>query len=275
MAKVNEGNLLQHFVECEAARQLIGPNSDKNLHVAFTHGMAPFEPAEDIARSHGDVLGKILISLQAPNGPQGGYPFAVLGAYQCVHASVAQYPNSAVLLRDGLGLTLHGVLCESQDAIATMLRAWFPGIAIQAGSWRTAARNGFLNPPPSLRVPWLFSMDPYTYHEVGAKDDGDLYKEDAGAIVTILEPYLKPTAAGMASIFCYSMDDCHSGLFEVFMRGIRDALNSRGNTVDAQFIRMPISPTKQHVAGLIARDACLLRGILKRWDEFWRGGEPS
>ena len=43
MAKGNDGNYLQHCVEVEAAVRLARAGPNRRLHVALTHGMAPFE----------------------------------------------------------------------------------------------------------------------------------------------------------------------------------------------------------------------------------------
>ena len=47
MAKGNDGNYLQHCVEVEAAVQLAQASADGRLHVALTHGMAPFEQIDE------------------------------------------------------------------------------------------------------------------------------------------------------------------------------------------------------------------------------------
>ncbi len=43
MAKGNNGNYLQHCVEVESAALLAQISPNRMLHVALTHGMAPFE----------------------------------------------------------------------------------------------------------------------------------------------------------------------------------------------------------------------------------------
>ena len=47
MAKGNDGNYLQHCVEVEAAVRLAWASADGRLHVALTHGMAPFEQIDE------------------------------------------------------------------------------------------------------------------------------------------------------------------------------------------------------------------------------------
>ena len=47
MAKGNDGNYLQHCIEVEAAVRLAQADPSGRLHVALTHGMAPFEKLEE------------------------------------------------------------------------------------------------------------------------------------------------------------------------------------------------------------------------------------
>ena len=46
MAKGNDGNLLQHWVEADSAARLHRIVKQEPLHIALTHGMAPFERFE-------------------------------------------------------------------------------------------------------------------------------------------------------------------------------------------------------------------------------------
>lgn len=46
MAKGNDGNYLQHCVEVEAGLRLAQESPEGRLHIAFGHGMAPFEGFE-------------------------------------------------------------------------------------------------------------------------------------------------------------------------------------------------------------------------------------
>lgn len=52
MAKGNDGNYLRHSIEVESAARLarMDDNDKGRLHIAFTHGMAPFEPCEEPGR---------------------------------------------------------------------------------------------------------------------------------------------------------------------------------------------------------------------------------
>jgi hypothetical protein len=47
MAKGNDGNYLQHSIEVDAAVRLAGTDPFGRLHIALTHGIAPFEPSEE------------------------------------------------------------------------------------------------------------------------------------------------------------------------------------------------------------------------------------
>lgn len=44
VAKGNDGNYLQHSIEVAIAWQLVTRIAGSRLHIALTHGMAPYEP---------------------------------------------------------------------------------------------------------------------------------------------------------------------------------------------------------------------------------------
>ena len=54
MAKGNDGNYLQHSIEVNAAMHLSQMDTNGRLHIALTHGMAPFERFEKSDQSQTD-----------------------------------------------------------------------------------------------------------------------------------------------------------------------------------------------------------------------------
>ena len=101
MAKGNDGNFLQHSVEVAAAKRLAAENPCA-LHIAITHGMAPFECLE--IQLNDKVPGLVkhrletALGLASQDDPQKDEPLIVT-AYRETQASCAHYPNSAELLR--------------------------------------------------------------------------------------------------------------------------------------------------------------------------------
>lgn len=100
MVKGHNGNYLQHCVELAAANRLAA-RTPAALHVAFTHGMAPFEPFEHKLDDKVPDLRRDLLRYAlelAHKRPHKGEP-AIVTAYRHTSASELRYPNSAELLR--------------------------------------------------------------------------------------------------------------------------------------------------------------------------------
>ena len=92
MAKTNNGNLLQHFVECQVANILTEHKHD--LHMVCTHAMAPFETSESNTEDEFNAaLRHALSSLAEPSSP-----WPVLRAYARSKASLTHYPNTVELI---------------------------------------------------------------------------------------------------------------------------------------------------------------------------------
>jgi hypothetical protein len=63
VAKGNDGNYLQHSVEVAVALHLSKLSTQGSLHIALTHGMAPFEPCGKLP--NGQARRKLTEALQA------------------------------------------------------------------------------------------------------------------------------------------------------------------------------------------------------------------
>ena len=207
MAKGNDGNYLQHCIEVEAAVRLAQMDSKGRLHIALTHGMAPFEgfnkPKPYQRRELLENALDTSTSLPQSNEPE------ILSAYRKTKASRKQYPNSAELLRvvigaDKLSGGITEVDCEKHEKLVD---AWVGSsvVSIQA-SWREqVGSGGNLACPNDLQRPWLFSMDPMTYSENGREDDEQLHRCDIDSLSNALSQYVRSGQPGIATLFVYSV----------------------------------------------------------------------
>ena len=165
MAKGNDGNYLQHSVEVEAALRLAKIGADGRLHIAMTHGMAPFEPLQ---AGKGQVRGRLDAALGASREPPRPGESAIVAAYRKTCAAKDRYPNSAELLRSVVGADkLSGGITEvDREKCAGLAKAWADSCIVPScSSWRYQVDpGGVLACPNDLQVPWLFSMDPNDVH---------------------------------------------------------------------------------------------------------------
>ncbi|MDE0154430.1 MAG: hypothetical protein OXS28_02360 [Gammaproteobacteria bacterium] len=105
MAKGNDGNYLQHCIEVEAAVHLAEMDTAGRLHIALTHGMAPFEPFDVPLNQPKPGLCRGLLKCklkESKKSPQSEEP-AIVDAYRKAKASEECYPNSAELLKAVIG----------------------------------------------------------------------------------------------------------------------------------------------------------------------------
>ena len=143
MAKGNDGNYLQHSVEAIAALHLASRTPERRLHVALTHGMAPYEPCD--AAPHGQARALLASALrEAQQAPTGQEP-TIVAAYRATGASSPSYPNTGELLAALIGRSrLSGAITEVIPKKHTqLLEAWF-GFAVTPvlGSWRRETHPG-------------------------------------------------------------------------------------------------------------------------------------
>lgn len=222
MAKGNDGNYLQHCVEVEVARRLKRDHPDGRLHVALTHGMAPFEQIEE---PNGNAHRLLYDALREAAGECKRDEREIVKAYRASWKSQAyrptlrilfdelkkkkRYPNSAELLRAVIGADrLSGGITERDETKCQELaKAWDdPRIVVARSSWRKQLdRDGALYCPDHLGAPWMFSMDPMTYTENGENDDASLHRSDLDWLVPALERYFGSGQPGIASLFVYSV----------------------------------------------------------------------
>src|SRR4249920_1443860 len=84
VAKGNDGNYFQHSIEVGVALRLRKLSTQGTLHIALTHGMAPFEPCETPTKGQSRAL--LQKALQAAqNSSTSGEP-PIIEAYRATKA---------------------------------------------------------------------------------------------------------------------------------------------------------------------------------------------
>lgn len=207
MAKGNDGNYLQHCVEIEAAVHLAQTGPEGLLHIALTHGMAPFEKLAKPMRNAHRLLDGALSEASCVS--VGCNERRIVTAYRNAAASSEHYPNTAELLRAVIGSErLSGGITEFDcRKYRDLVEAWTVSkVNISQESWRKQLGPlGVLSCPENLNVPWLFSMDPMTYVETGCTDDDKLHRSDIDLLACALQRYVGSGQPGFASLFVYNM----------------------------------------------------------------------
>lgn len=230
MAKGNDGNLLQHQIETGLAMRLVGMG-DGRLHLALTHGMAPFEACEAPRNGvrHGrldDVLGAAHLG-----APENLAPLS--RAYRFCDASRRRYPNSGELVASLIGReNLQGCIAEVDDRKSRELSAAWAGTSVRIAhaSWRAeAGPRGGLRCPHGLDRPWLFSMDPLSWKDdlLSDADDAQLRYDDMKLVETVLEEYVASGRPGAVSIFVYKVPAGEQAPFWLAMAGLARSLGVR------------------------------------------------
>lgn len=251
MAKGNDGNYLQHCIEVEVAKQLAKSDPDGRLHVALTHGMAPFEPLEESKGSTRKCLLHYALTAAARES-QGEEP-QIIKAYRKSGASPNRYPNTAELLRRVIGQeSLSGGVTETDPAkFGKLSRAWSETkIRVANSSWREQLGTGdVLTCPDDLNSPWLFSMDPMSYKENGTEDDEYLHHSDLNLLKSSLRTYFKSGNPGVACFFVYNLGANGENQQENFCSFVEEIAEHIG--VFKRFYRIPHNRRKINIAGLL------------------------
>lgn len=269
MAKGNNGNLLQHFTECEIARYLTNEPGASNLHVVFTHGMAPRESFDKERNTPHLALDRCLCKARLDESGKLGCEFAVVEAYRETKASANSYPNSAELVARIVGgdEALHGLICETCAAKHTALTERWSGseVSIHRGSWRKAKAD--LTAPADLQSPWLFSMDPFTFTQRSfseAVDDGYLDECDLDLVKDILSGYLQAPQPGALCVFCYGLRRCMQQVY-------RDAIDKAFGKLDlhVRFVETCAGGGNKHIGALASPDGCMLEAVEQRWQNLF------
>lgn len=207
MAKGNDGNYFQHCVEVAVALRLTKLSTEGALHLALTHGMAPFEPCG--ALPNGQARKLLHEALQAAQNPPTCGESTIVAAYRATKASLENYPNTGELLATmvGRGKLSGGITEVVPQKHADLKNVWSgSGVTQVNSSWRHQVRpGGVLSCPATLRAPWLFSADPMTFQEDGYTDDDKLYRADLSCLSTALKEFTASGYPGVAALFVYSV----------------------------------------------------------------------
>jgi hypothetical protein len=207
VAKGNDGNYLQHSIEVASAVRLGAMDAAGRIHIALAHGMAPFEPC-DASRS-GQSRGLLERALNASFRPQQTEEPPIVSAYRSARASLTKYPNSAELLRCAIGREkLSGGITEVDPAKYEQLEAAWSGSQVfpKHSSWRCQIESGgVLACPNDLETPWLFALDPMTYHEEGYADDSHVYRADLERLSAVVKGYVSSRRPGLVALFVYGV----------------------------------------------------------------------
>lgn len=254
MAKGNDGNYLQHCIEVEVAKHLAVTDPDGRLHVALTHGMAPFEKLDKT----NDSVKKYLLCkvLKATKESQNEEPLLVR-AYRDVGASADKYPNTAALLRTVIGVDkLSGGITETNSKkCKSLVNSWNEtNVRVSSKSWRKQLdqdKDGVLVCPDKLKSSWLFSMDPMSYKENDSKDDGYLHHSDSCLLKPLLQKYFDSGKLGVACFFVYNMNKDQQCKFWSFINEIAEHIE-----VAKVFYGVPHTHNlkKFNIAGLLYND---------------------
>jgi hypothetical protein len=207
MAKGNDGNYLQHSVEVAVAAHLTTQDTKGRLHIALTHGMAPFEACGEVPDGQAKkLLHEALCAAQ--HAPTDAEP-SIVTAYRKTNAALSHYPNTGELLWAIVGGNrLSGGITECDPQKYEQLRdAWScSGVMPVRSSWRAQViPGGVLMAPEPLHAPWLYSMDPMTYREEGYADDNNIYHADQGRIGAAITSFVKSGKPGVAALFVYAV----------------------------------------------------------------------
>jgi hypothetical protein len=207
VAKGNDGNYFQHSVEIAVALHLTKLSLQGDLHIALTHGMAPFEPCDTPPNGQArSLLDKALQAAQ--NHPTSGEP-SIITAYRKTRASREHYPNTGELLSAMIGRDrLSGGITEVvEQKHAALAKVWSGSrVTPVNSSWRHEVfPGGALSYPATLHVPWLFAADPMTFREDGYEDDNKLYRADLPRLTTTLKGFVASGQPGVAALFVYSV----------------------------------------------------------------------
>ena len=207
MAKGNDGNYLQHSIEVAIGWHLATRIAGSRLHIALTHGMAPYEPCGSLPT--GQTRAAFTDALEsARHSPRDGES-PIVSAYRATEASLKHYPNTGELLAAiiGRGRLTGGIAETNAEKHAALQEAWAQSqVTPVAASWRKEVQpRGALRCPASLQSPWLFSADPMTYHDEGNADDDQLYRADTELLSDVLKGFLSSGQPGVAALFVYAV----------------------------------------------------------------------
>jgi hypothetical protein len=261
MARGNDGNLLQHCVDAQLMAELA--SKGQPIWITFTHAMAPAEPLASRLKRQ-EQCGLLARALaRAAGAEQVGEP-AVVGAYRRTRANVSAYPNSAEIAAALRGRDrLRGILFEWNREHFEPLSAKWGGthVQVRGKSWRTLLPEDLAG----LDMPWLVSMDPFSWRCDGRQqDDGHLREPDLEQMGSIVGPLLRARAPGAFVALCYGMDLEVARSFRNTVGEMRDRI---GGAVMLECVEaMDCGPDRSHVGAILTNTCTMLEAVRQAWD---------
>lgn len=268
MAKGNDGNLLQHSIECSAASWLVAPFDAhlRHLNVTLTHGMAPYEPFVHPRLGAHNMLDAALAAA-TQHAVEGEHP--LIAAYRATAANSQHYPNSAELLAATVAgdlpnnhLHLSGRISDiDPGASAALQNRWHAaGVAVHQLSWRAMLEL----PGEEVDAPWLISLDPNTYRPEPAQDDHHFYPGDWPRLAATTALLAQNGHPGAVAVFCYSLRPYHpalpgSGNYEQFIADGADFGDQ--NQLHHEHFELTANGGNRHVALLFSASEPLLQQV--------------
>lgn len=273
MAKGNDGNLLQHAVECEIVRNLQNQMGDKSFELIVTHGMAPFDrvtdtgrPATRLFRDWLDVgtgRDRRFREFAERNLP------AVVVAYRRCLTTYLHYPNTGELVAAIVGRDrIVGDISEFDRAIADVVAATWQetSVCVHHGDWRE--HTGAISDRRPVG-PWLMTMDPMTFDLRGGH--ADFLHQDFALIDTCVRNRLDSEYPGCFCLFCYSMSLEREQIFRAQAGDFANRLNRCSAFLRAKAANGRDHQLRHHVGMLISNDTNLLSAVESVWERVVAG----
>jgi hypothetical protein len=273
MAKGNDGNLLQHAIECEIVRTLVTAQGHDELDLIVTHGMSPFEPVSDTGqpntRLFGDWLDVAVARKRAHRLPQESAFPAVVVAYRRCLATYLHYPNTGELVASLVGRNrIYGEICEFDETIATDLRqAWQnTHVNVCHGDWRH--QISAISERVTARA-WLMTMDPMTFDPNGGL--ANFGPADFGLIEACLREKLDSQHPGCFCLFCYSMTQDRENEFRASAQDFATKLGQTALFATVQARHGRDRQVQTHAGVLISNCGRVTDRVAQVWDEMLNG----
>lgn len=173
MAKGNVGNLLQHFVVLRIAQRLLSLWAKPNEPVEYVdcYSMEPWEIVDDCKtpqqRTFSRVLQLLVTSMDQTDIVAKTFKRAWKSEYgdsSSTSALEREYPNSAVLLREGFpdqhwNMRLHEIRDRARDKLCKWASMQTSGSFEVAGEWDSSSL--VVSRPAPIDRPVLVVLDPY------------------------------------------------------------------------------------------------------------------
>ncbi len=264
MARGNDGNLLQHGIECELGKRLFDVGGQNGLHLVVTHGMEPtehFEARDDNPGAYRKL--EWWLDQARQHEPQSDSP-TVLRAYRSCGASSAAYPNTGELLAASIGRnSLSGYITEVETRkIPSLKQKWQSSrVEILPGSWREFLYE--YHCPKELNTPWLLTMDPMTYTTAPFDDDNRLRRCDLWFLRPVFRSYFASQQPGAVCIFCFSLQP---NIRQTFIDDIQERVAQKLSGANAGFFETIARGGNKHVGAVLSQDKVMMQKVLEAWD---------